>query len=422
MKLLFTALLVVSTPLFNNTSNQTYLEELLLGSDSCATFWNIEAFPKVSISVDKSNTVFQNEQVSFAVNEINSLGLSIQYQLVNTNPSISVEFIGGDENFSDDGVLKTLNELNAYGYTITEGASQFYGSDCFYIEKAKVYINKDLSKIQTSQTVFHEMMHTLGLGHTTCQDSIVYGSDDQYFIKTGFNNLKLETTALNILYSTKNSIIDKSYISDFLNFENFTQNSLCNEPEFKIITFENNDYICNLNKTSLNECSTSLTFANKSSIVELWCDFETFECDDYPFKQWDQIQFDEKIFYCNSENICIEQSIFNINDIKTSDYSIKCFTDYCEYLDGKKKSQATTPSNNFIPQDENEIRSEIDLGKAITFMVFLLLLRTVYLNKLKKERLKEQTFINNQFHTNQIRDFDGNFGTDYENFDDFNFN
>ena len=55
-------------------------------------------------------------------------------------------------------------------------------------------------------------------------------------------------------------------------------------------------------------------------------------------------------------------------------------------------------------------------------MVFLLLLRTVYLNKLKKERLKEQTFINNQFHTNQIRDFDGNFGTDYENFDDFNFN
>ena len=140
------------------------------------------------------------------------------------------------------------------------------------------------------------------------------------------------------------------------------------------------------------------------------------ECDDYPFKDWNAINFDEKIFYCNSDDLCIEQSNFDPNKVSTlTNFEILCSEEFCEYLSNSSNKNDLTAA----PTSNSQESTNFDIVGVIGFIFILIVLRKLYVDTLKKEQVNRVEITEEG--SSYIQDFDGNFEDSKELFDENDF-
>lgn len=391
--------LISSASIFavNTLDNIEITEEILLGDDNCATFWNTDDFPKVSVSIDTYATDKQRSEVEMAINELNNLNLSLQYELVDSSGLIGFEFIENRASFFDGDRNTSLLELQAFGYTMKEGFLQNQKDNCFYIDQARIVVDKDLNDIHTNQTIFHELMHSAGLGHSSCSSSIMYDGEENTFNIAQLNQLPLETIALNILYSSNPSFVDREFISSTLNSSNLNNLTLCQNQTFEIVSFENNIYVCKISEL-LSSCFVNTSFIENStsSDIDLWCDIASSQCDYYPFLEWNYISFDNNNYYCDTNNLCVLESLFNPNMTSQELFSVKCGEEFCEYLESVNESSSTSTENSNelnIPsttENSNEPKTPSTYLANSSFsqiLFFLILLSYIIFKRLKREKV-----------------------------------
>lgn len=400
-----------------NTNNQNNIEELLLEHHECATFWDKTANPIITVSIETSVTNFQKEQLNHSIEEINSLNLGFTYNLVNTGGLISVNFVSKDTSFYNGEEEVSLDKLKAFGYALKEGYVQPGSENCFFIDNAQVFVDKDLDEIYTSLTVFHEMLHTTGLNHTSCISSIMYNKEGTPFTVPSFNKLPLDQIALEILYLSNSRPVNKESIKQYLNSNNISVEELCVEERYEIVLFEDSNYVCD-KELEQSPCYSSTEFiSNLSAPPDIWCDLIVSECDDYPFRDWDAINFDEKIFYCNNEGYCIEQLNFDPNNASTlTTFDILCGQEFCEYISSSSKegnSITTTPTYS-------QESADFDILVIVGFLLILLVFRKLYLDTLKKKQVNRVEVGEDSSYFNQ--DFERNFNDTKELFDENDFN
>lgn len=387
-----------------HSDNEKDLEELLLEHHECASFWDITVNPNITVSIETGATNFQKEQLNHSIEEINSLNLGFSYSLVNTGGLISVNFVNNDTSFFDGEENLSLDGLQAFGYALKEGYVQPGSDNCFYIDKAEVFVDKDLDEIYTSLTVFHEMLHTTGLTHTSCISSVMYNKEGSPFTVNSFNNLPLDKVALEILYSSNNRLVNNALIKKYLTTNNISVEDLCMEQKYDIVLFEDMNYVCDM-ELKQSPCYATLEFTyNISAPIDLWCDLNARECDDYPFRDWDAVTFDEKTYYCNLDALCIEESKFNLSSSKSfDDFDIVCDTEYCTYLNEKDSLEGFNERDSF---------SRTEIINILLLATFLIITRKIYITKRKS---KMQYVEINENSNEEIYD------ENEEIFDEFNF-
>ncbi len=399
-----------------HSDNENDLEELLLEHHECASFWDITVNPNITVSIETGATNFQKEQLNHSIDEINSLNLGFSYRFINSGGLISVNFVDNDTSFFDGEENVSLDGLQAFGYALKEGYVQPGSDNCFYIDKAEVFVDKDLDEIYTSLTVFHEMLHTTGLTHTSCISSVMYNKEGSPFTVNSFNNLPLDKVALEILYSSNNRLVNNALIKKYLTTNNISVEDLCIEQKYDIVLFEDMNYVCDM-ELKQSPCYATLEFTyNISAPIDLWCDLDSRECDDYPFRDWDAVTFDEKIFYCNSESYCIEKLNFDPNNTSTlTNFEILCGEEFCEYISNSSKEDDftdSTPSNS-------QKYTDFDIAGIIGFLFILLIFRKLYKDTVKKRQVSRVEI--GEESSSYIKDFDENFGKVEELFDENDF-
>jgi len=399
-----------------HSDNEKDLEELLLEHHECASFWDITVNPNITVSIETGATNFQKEQLNHSIEEINSLNLGFSYRFINSGGLISVNFVDNDTSFFDGEENLSLDGLQAFGYALKEGYVQPGSDNCFYIDKAEVFVDKDLDEIYTSLTVFHEMLHTTGLTHTSCISSVMYNKEGSPFTVNSFNNLPLDKVALEILYSSNNRLVNNALIKKYLTTNNISVEDLCMEQKYDIVLFEDMNYVCDM-ELKQSPCYTTLEFTyNTSAPIDLWCDLNASECDDYPFRDWDAVTFDEKIFYCNSESYCIEKLNFDPNNTSTlTNFEILCGEGFCEYISNSSKEDGftdSTPSNS-------QKYTDFDIAGIIGFLFILLIFRKLYKDTVKKRQVSRVEI--GEDSSSYVQDIDANFGEVEELFDENDF-
>ena len=233
-------------------------------------------------------TKFQKEQLNHSIEEINSLNLGFSYNLIDSGGLISVNFVSKDTPFFDGVENVSLDGLQAFGYAIKEGYLQPGSENCFYIDKAEVFVDKDLGEIYTSLTVFHEMLHTTGLNHTSCISSMMYNKEGSPFAVPSFNNLPFDQVALEILYSSNNKLVNNDLMNKYLTANNISVEELCIEQKYEIVLFEDNDYVCDIELTQ-SPCYATIEFINNQSVsADIWCDLKASECGYYSFEDFNE--------------------------------------------------------------------------------------------------------------------------------------
>ena len=400
----------------SHSNNENDLEELLLEHHECASFWDITVNPNITVSIETGATNFQKEQLNHSIEEINSLNLGFSYSLVNTGGLISVNFVNNDTSFFDGEENVSLAGLQAFGYALREGYVQPGSDNCFYIDKVEVFVDKDLGEIYTSLTIFHEMLHTTGLKHTSCISSMMYDKEGSPFTVNSFNNLPFDKVALEILYSSNNRLVNNALIKKYLTTNNISVEDLCMEQKYDIVLFEDMNYVCDM-ELKQSPCYTTLEFTyNTSAPIDLWCDLNASECDDYPFRDWDAVTFDEKIFYCNSESYCIEKLNFDPNNTSTlTNFEILCGEGFCEYISNSSKEDGftdSTPSNS-------QKYTDFDIAGIIGFLFILLIFRKLYKDTVKKRQVSRVEI--GEDSSSYLVDIDENFGEVEELFDENDF-
>lgn len=399
-----------------HSDNENELEELLLGHHECASFWDITANPNITVSIETGATNFQKEQLIHSIQEINSLNLGFSYRLINSGGLIAINFVNNETSFFNGEKNVSLDGLQAFGYALKEGYVQPGSDSCYYIDKAEVFVDKDLDEIYTSLTVFHEMLHTTGLNHTSCISSMMYNKEGSPFTVNSFNNLPFDKVALEILYSSNNRLVNNTLIKKYLTTNNISVEDLCMEQKYDIVLFEDMNYVCDM-ELKQSPCYTTLEFTyNTSAPIDLWCDLNAGECDDYPFKYWDAVIFDEKIFYCNNESYCIEKSNFDPNNISTlTNFEIFCGEEFCEYISNTSNEDDLTVST---PSNSQEY-TDFDIAGIIGFLFILLVFRKLYLDTVKKRQVSRVEI--GEESSSYVQDIDGNFGEVEELFDENDF-
>lgn len=398
------------------SDNNGYIEEILLEHYECASYWNIVETPLITISLDTYATSFQEEQLNQSIKELNSLKLGFTYSQIDTGGMITVNFVDKDFSFFDGDNYVSLNSLQAYGYAITKGTVQPGSENCFYIDKAEVFVDKDLDDIYTSLTVFHEILHSAGFNHSSCISSMMYNKEGSPFVIPSFSNLPLDKEAFKILYSSNNTLINNEAIKEYLATNKISPDNLCKDNRYEIVSFEEKHHVCDKEQLQSPCYSTTEFITNSSTPADIWCDLTARECDDFPFKEWSSINFDGKVFYCNSESYCIEVVNFDKNDPSTqTNFEILCGDEYCEYLSNSSNDgDETAISQNDLLED-----NEFDLAGILGFIIILLVLRKLYLDTLKKKQVNRVEI--NEDSSSFIQDFDGNFGDANELFDENDF-
>ena len=361
----------------SHSENENDLEELLLEHYECASYWDISATQNITVSLETDATSYQKKQLNNSIEEINSLNLGFTYSLIDSGGLISINFVSSETPFFDGVEYVSLDDLQAFGYAIKEGYIQPGSENCFYIDQAEVFVDKDLDEIYTSLTVFHEVLHTTGLNHTSCISSMMYNKEGSPFTVPSFNNLPLDKLALEILYSSNNRLVNHELIKKHLTNNNISIEELCIEQKYEIVLFEGSNYICDVEPTQ-SPCYATTEFTNnKSAAVDIWCDLNTSECDDYPFRDWDAINFNEKTYYCNLDDLCIEESKFNSSSSKSfDDFDIVCGTEYCTYLNEKDSLGGFNETDSF---------SRTEFINILLLATFLIITRKIYITKRKSK-------------------------------------
>ena len=400
----------------SHSDNENDLEELLLGHYECASYWDIAVNQNITVSIETGATNFQKEQLNHSIEEINSLNLGFSYSLIDSGGLISVNFVSSEASFFDGVENVSLDGLQAFGYALKEGYLQPGSENCFYIEKAEVFVDKDLGEIYTSLTVFHEMLHTTGLNHTSCISSMMYNKDGSPFTVASFKHLPFDKVALEILYSSNKTLVNNELIKKYLVNNNISVEELCTEQKYEIVLFEESNYVCSMELIQ-SPCYATIEFiSNPSAPADIWCNLNAGECDDYPFKDWNAINFDEKIFYCNLEDLCIEQSNFDPNKASTlTNFEILCGEEFCEYLSNYSNENNLTSA----PESNSQESTNFDITGVIGFLFILIVFRKLYLDTLKKKQVNRVEI--NEDSSSIIQDFDGNFGDTKELFDENDF-
>ena len=400
----------------SQSDNENDLEELLLGHYECASYWDIAVNQNITVSIETGATNYQKEQLNHSIEEINSLNLGFSYSLIDSGGLISVNFVSSESSFFDGVENVSLDGLQAFGYALKEGYLQPGSENCFYIEKAEVFVDKDLGEIYTSLTVFHEMLHTTGLSHTSCISSMMYNKDGSPFTVASFKHLPFDKVALEILYSSNKTLVNNELIKKYLVNNNISVEELCTEQKYEIVLFEESNYVCSMELIQ-SPCYATIEFiSNPSAPADIWCNLNAGECDDYPFKDWNAINFDEKIFYCNLEDLCIEQSNFDPNKASTlTNFEILCGEEFCEYLSNYSNENNLTSA----PESNSQESTNFDITGVIGFLFILIVFRKLYLDTLKKKQVNRVEI--NEDSSSIIQDFDGNFGDTKELFDENDF-
>jgi len=400
----------------SQSDNENDLEELLLGHYECASYWDIAVNQNITVSIETGATNYQKEQLNHSIEEINSLNLGFSYSLIDSGGLISVNFVSSESSFFDGVENVSLDGLQAFGYALKEGYLQPGSENCFYIEKAEVFVDKDLGEIYTSLTVFHEMLHTTGLNHTSCISSMMYNKDGSPFTVASFKHLPFDKVALEILYSSNKTLVNNELIKKYLVNNNISVEELCTEQKYEIVLFEESNYVCSMELIQ-SPCYATIEFiSNPSAPADIWCNLNAGECDDYPFKDWNAINFDEKIFYCNLEDLCIEQSNFDPNKASTlTNFEILCGEEFCEYLSNSSNENNLTSA----PESNSQESTNFDITGVIGFLFILIVFRKLYLDTLKKKQVNRVEI--NEDSSSIIQDFDGNFGDTKELFDENDF-
>jgi len=400
----------------SQSDNENDLEELLLGHYECASYWDIAVNQNITVSIETGATNYQKEQLNHSIEEINSLNLGFSYSLIDSGGLISVNFVSSESSFFDGVENVSLDGLQAFGYALKEGYLQPGSENCFYIEKAEVFVDKDLGEIYTSLTVFHEMLHTTGLSHTSCISSMMYNKDGSPFTVASFKYLPFDKVALEILYSSNKTLVNNELIKKYLVNNNISVEELCTEQKYEIVLFEESNYVCSMELIQ-SPCYATIEFiSNPSAPADIWCNLNAGECDDYPFKDWNAINFDEKIFYCNLEDLCIEQSNFDPNKASTlTNFEILCGEEFCEYLSNYSNENNLTSA----PESNSQESTNFDITGVIGFLFILIVFRKLYLDTLKKKQVNRVEI--NEDSSSIIQDFDGNFGDTKELFDENDF-
>jgi len=400
----------------SQSDNENDLEELLLGHYECASYWDISVNQNITVSIETGATNYQKEQLNHSIEEINSLNLGFSYSLIDSGGLISVNFVSSESSFFDGVENVSLDGLQAFGYALKEGYLQPGSENCFYIEKAEVFVDKDLGEIYTSLTVFHEMLHTTGLNHTSCISSMMYNKDGSPFTVASFKHLPFDKVALEILYSSNKTLVNNELIKKYLVNNNISVEELCTEQKYEIVLFEESNYVCSMELIQ-SPCYATIEFiSNPSASADIWCNLNAGECDDYPFKDWNAINFDEKIFYCNLEDLCIEQSNFDPNKASTlTNFEILCGEEFCEYLSNYSNENNLTSA----PESNSQESTNFDITGVIGFLFILIVFRKLYLDTLKKKQVNRVEI--NEDSSSIIQDFDGNFGDTKELFDENDF-
>jgi len=400
----------------SQSDNENDLEELLLGHYECASYWDISVNQNITVSIETGATNYQKEQLNHSIEEINSLNLGFSYSLIDSGGLISVNFVSSESSFFDGVEKVSLDGLQAFGYALKEGYLQPGSENCFYIEKAEVFVDKDLGEIYTSLTVFHEMLHTTGLNHTSCISSMMYNKDGSPFTVASFKHLPFDKVALEILYSSNKTLVNNELIKKYLVNNNISVEELCTEQKYEIVLFEESNYVCSMELIQ-SPCYATIEFiSNPSASADIWCNLNAGECDDYPFKDWNAINFDEKIFYCNLEDLCIEQSNFDPNKASTlTNFEILCGEEFCEYLSNYSNENNLTSA----PESNSQESTNFDITGVIGFLFILIVFRKLYLDTLKKKQVNRVEI--NEDSSSIIQDFDGNFGDTKELFDENDF-
>ena len=401
----------------SHSDNENDLEELLLGHYECASYWDIAVNQNITVSIETGATNYQKEQLNHSIEEINSLNLGFSYSLIDSGGLISVNFVSSESSFFDGVENVSLDGLQAFGYALKEGYLQPGSENCFYIEKAEVFVDKDLGEIYTSLTVFHEMLHTTGLNHTSCISSMMYNKDGSPFTVASFKHLPFDKVALEILYSSNKTLVNNELIKKYLVNNNISVEELCTEQKYEIVLFEESNYVCSMELIQ-SPCYATIEFiSNPSAPADIWCNLNAGECDDYPFKDWNAINFDEKIFYCNLEDLCIEQSNFDPNKASTlTNFEILCGEEFCEYLSNYSNENNLTSA----PESNSQESTNFDITGVIGFLFILIVFRKLYLDTLKKKQVNRVEI--NEDSSSIIQDIDGNFGDTKELFDENDFN
>jgi len=400
----------------SQSDNENDLEELLLGHYECASYWDIAVNQNITVSIETGATNYQKEQLNHSIEEINSLNLGFSYSLIDSGGLISVNFVSSESSFFDGVEKVSLDGLQAFGYALKEGYLQPGSENCFYIDKAEVFVDKDLGEIYTSLTVFHEMLHTTGLNHTSCISSMMYNKDGSPFTVASFKYLPFDKVALEILYSSNKTLVNNELIKKYLVNNNISVEELCTEQKYEIVLFEESNYVCSMELIQ-SPCYATIEFiSNPSAPADIWCNLNAGECDDYPFKDWNAINFDEKIFYCNLEDLCIEQSNFDPNKASTlTNFEILCGEEFCEYLSNYSNENNLTSA----PESNSQESTNFDITGVIGFLFILIVFRKLYLDTLKKKQVNRVEI--NEDSSSIIQDFDGNFGDTKELFDENDF-
>jgi len=260
------------------------------------------------------------------------------------------------------------------------------------------------------------MLHTTGLNHTSCISSMMYNKDGSPFTVASFKHLPFDKVALEILYSSNKTLVNNELIKKYLVNNNISVEELCTEQKYEIVLFEESNYVCSMELIQ-SPCYATIEFiSNPSAPADIWCNLNAGECDDYPFKDWNAINFDEKIFYCNLEDLCIEQSNFDPNKASTlTNFEILCGEEFCEYLSNYSNENNLTSA----PESNSQESTNFDITGVIGFLFILIVFRKLYLDTLKKKQVNRVEI--NEDSSSIIQDFDGNFGDTKELFDENDF-